>query len=333
MAETPAHIISERIRALKNAGQLVTPAAAPNGVQALSAATAANNGRIFGNQPAPTSQQPSQAEQHLPFSNLTICVVTCDEHKHFLADLWYSVNPLLENGAQVVVVQTVRGNTEKAEVLNNEGYSTMARYTYSGIFNYGRAKNIALDCVLTEWVLFLDSDERLCLDLDAIKDVINTPNLDAAYCKVHSVYMAKPEVVKCTVENKDISMQEDILEPAVRIFKPNLHRADGNHELNRYRFTEGIHEQVWPSIIQRGGMVKDSSIRIHHVGYKNGEKNFVKTMKRLQGLAAALEVNNDLSDFQAAYNLWALFCEVDTFQHLREYVNSKIKVTDGRQTA
>ena len=318
-------IINARVNALKAAGNLVpSQAAPPSGVRALEQAVQNNGGKVFG------AGQSEPEEVHYPFSNLTICVVTCKEHSHFMPDLLHSIMPLQMQGASIVVLHTEKGEKEQAVKLAAEERNTVAKYTYAGIFNYGRAKNLALDCVLTEWVLFLDTDERLCLDTDAVLDVINTENLDAAYCKVQSVYTPNKAILPCNAGGQDVILQQDIIEPAIRIFKPNNHRTG---ELQRYRYSEGTHEQIKPAIVERGGMVKDSAIRIFHIGYKNPRANFVKTMQRLQGLARDLETNSDMNDVNAVYRLWMLFSETDTIAHLRETVNAKMQPMNGAQIA
>jgi len=314
--------IDARVRALNSAGNLVpSQAAPPSGVRALEQAVQNNGGKVFGAAAA-------QPEVHYPFSNLTICVVTCKEHSHFIPDLLHSTMPLQMQGASIVVLHTEKGEIERAVKLATEERNTVAKYTYTGIFNYGRAKNLALDCVLTEWVLFLDSDERLCLDTDAVLDVINTPNLDAVYCKVQSIYSPNKDISRCVMGEQDVILSQDVIDPAIRLFKPNNHVTG---ELQRYRFTEGTHEQIKPSIVERSGMVSDSAIRIFHIGYKNPIDNFKKTMKRLQGLAKDLEVNSNTEDYHSIYRLWMLFAEIDTIAHLREMANSKMRPMNGAQ--
>lgn len=317
---TPANVIGARIAALKAAGTLTDGAKPTTQPDIMKRIMEHNGGRMFGK----TASAPMQ---QLPFANLTICVIFGDDHKHFLPHLWLSVMPLLEGGAATSIVHTVKGDKEYAEVLNTDEYSTLSRYHYTGIFNYGRAKNIALDCVLTEWVLFLDADERLMLDPDAVTEVLDS-EADAAYCKVFSVYQSKPAVAPMT-GGDDIILQDDDLAPQVRMFKPNVHRADGRHEVQRYRFSEGTHEQIKPSLVANGATVRDSSVRIFHVGYKNPRVNFIKTMQRLQGLAADLEKNTDISDITTAYRLWMLFGEMDGIEHYRNTVNSLIKPMKG----
>jgi len=320
---TAEEIIDARVRALKSAGNLVpSQAAPPSGVRALEQAVQNNGGKVFGTAAA-------QPEVHYPFSNLTICVITRDEDKHYLGDLWLSVMPLIEQGAATSIVHTVKSEKEFAEVLNKDEYSTLARYHYTGNFNFGRAKNIALDCVLTEWVLFLDSDERLNLDASAVLSIINNPDLDAAYCKVHSIYAPFTDVVPCTSDSENIQLREDDISPQIRIFRVNRHRQDGRHEIGRYRFTEGMHEQIKPSIVERGGMVSDSAIRVFHVGYKNPAYNFTKAMRNVQGLAAGLEQNSDLTDVNTTYRLWKLFDEMQSIEHLRPVVNAAMKPMKG----
>ena len=265
-----------------------------------------------------------------PFGNLTICTIYCDEHAHYLPHWYYSIMPLLEGGASTAIVKTVRGEAEKAAVVNTDEYSTAAEYTYAGIFDYGKAKNVCLDMVLTEWVLFLDADERLCLDPEAVLEVLNTPDADAAYCKIHSVFNRKDFVEKIELQSQH-EIQQDSIEPNIRMFKPNIHRADGNHEINRFRFSVGIHEQVKPSLVANNAKICDSSVRIFHVGYKNPSHNFIKSMQRIKGIADYLEKNQDTTDPTTLYNLWALFQEIggSDMEKIREQVNKSFKVMPG----
>ncbi len=265
-----------------------------------------------------------------PFGNLTICTIFCDEHAHYLPNWYYSIMPLLDGGASTAIVKTVQGEKESAVVVNTDEYSTTAEYTYTGIFDYGKAKNLCLDMVLTEWVLFLDADERLCLDPAAVLEVLNTPEADAAYCKIHSVFNRKEFVEKIELESQH-EIQQDSIEPNIRMFRQNIHRADGNHVINRYRFSEGIHEQVKPSLVANNAKICDSSVRIFHVGYKNPANNFIKSMQRIKGIAAYLEKNQDTKNPTTLYNLWALFQEIggSDMEKIKEQVNQSFHVMPG----
>ena len=104
-----------------------------------------------------------------PIESLTVAMIVRDEEEQLAAALG-SVDGL---AARAVVLDT--GSSDGTlEVARGTGAEVFGRPDFPG---FGPAKQEALDHCETEWVLFLDADERVTPELaDAIRSAVDGPN-------------------------------------------------------------------------------------------------------------------------------------------------------------
>lgn len=106
-------------------------------------------------------------------SNLTIVILTKNEEKNIIE--------VIRNSKQVTdkVLIVDSGSTDKTIELAEENGATVVYRAWDNDFSAQR--NFALEYVQTEWVLYLDADERINDELvEAIKKVMQAPK-DAMY--------------------------------------------------------------------------------------------------------------------------------------------------------
>ena len=111
-------------------------------------------------------------------------------------------------------------------------------------FSFSKAKNAILSQVNTEWVLVLDSDDRVIRDFTGILELIkNAPDdVGGFYVNVISSYEGSTEVK---------TLQQ------VRLFR------------SRFRYRYRVHEQVEEVILETGNKILKTNIPILHLGYNN----------------------------------------------------------------
>lgn len=192
-------------------------------------------------------------------SSIGVAMIARDSSRT-IGDALASVRPI---ASQIVVVDT--GSTDATA-------TTAARlgaevYFHRWTDDFSAARNRALGYMRTDWVLVLDSDERL-----------DVGSLCAARALLADPAVGGVEVVIASTLDGGSAYHEHRY---TRLFR--CHPA--------IRFEGKIHEQIAPSIVAAGFEIVQSSVRILHDGYRQISQE--KIARNIALLEAELRDNPD----------------------------------------
>src|SRR5690606_34681740 len=129
-------------------------------------------------------------------------------------------------------------------------------FHFSWIDDFSEARNFSLEKASTNWILYLDADERLSPNsVSEIKKISNTS-------------------FKCGYRCNVFSIDEQKNHPSVMSYV-RLFPADEN-----IRFRGKVHEQIEFSLHENNFPVRNSSIEIMHEGYNVSEDELKKKAER-----------------------------------------------------
>lgn len=201
---------------------------------------------------------------------LALCMIVRDEEK-YLADCLESVVDVVD---QIVVVDT--GSRDKTVKIAQSYNAEIYNFTWCDDFS--KARNESIKYAKTDWILWMDADERLQPESSKeIKKILKPEN--------------KPIIYRVQINSKtyDGGIR---LSSAHRLFinKKGIH------------FTGKIHEQVSVSAAKLGGEERESSIIIDHLGYDLPKDEQIKKNLRNQALLEKM-VKENPKDAYAQYTL------------------------------
>jgi glycosyltransferase involved in cell wall biosynthesis len=172
------------------------------------------------------------------------CVTICRKED---TEQMHGILQTLPKGSEWIRVLTVYSETlsnnlelPKQEI---EGITVRDITHYYKDFRFDTAKNVGIEKASNDWVLILDSDERLVLPeaIEGTIEMLDSNNVGGFYCKVMS-----------PIENLGMKIQTS---KQVRLFK------------KQFRYNLRIHEQVEFNIKNAGFEIIDTAIPIFHYGY------------------------------------------------------------------
>lgn len=220
---------------------------------------------------------------------LSLCMIARDEEK-FIADCIESVRDIVD---EVVVVDTgSRDNTP--DIVRSCGGSV---HQFEWIEDYSAARNEALSHAAGDWVLVLDADERLDpSSKEAVLSAISSGKADAYELTFHNYCRAG-------------STTPDIVHKVCRLFR---NRPE-------YRFEGRVHENVVPSIVAAGGVIRELEAVVHHYGYTpDVKKTRNKHERYLSLLMRELEEKPD--DIYVLHHVSAAHCAEEQFEQALPYL-------------
>ena len=166
--------------------------------------------------------------------SVSLCMIVKNEEKH-LRECLLSVQGVAD---EIIVVDT--GSTDSTKKIAAEFNSKI--YDFEWVNDFSAARNFALSKTTSDWILYLDADERLDENSkQLVKRLAEENGLIGYFCNVVSPSEAgSPSVMKF-----------------IRFFRrhPDL------------RFSGKVHEQIEPSLRKLNYEIRDSEIVINHVGY------------------------------------------------------------------
>ena len=171
-----------------------------------------------------------------PPNTLSVCMIVKNEEKN-VEECLETVKDFAD---QVVVVDT--GSTDRTVEIAEKYGIAVIRSDWRGDFSYSR--NISLDHATSQWVLWLDADDRVPLsEAEKFKRLKTAPPDRAFYLKVRNVRQG--------------GFGEQWYQ--LRLFP--------NHP--EIRFERKVHEQVGFAIKKLKMPVFRVDVRIDHIGYDN----------------------------------------------------------------
>ena len=171
--------------------------------------------------------------------NISVCMITKNEEKH-LPDTLEAIKDL---GFEIIIVDT--GSTDNTKEIARR--YTDKVYDFEWCDDFSAARNFSLSKATNDWILILDSDERvISCDPDRLRQLT-----------------AYPEQILATITRKNHyesgGMDSVYVDKPERFFNKKAFHYEGS-----------IHEQPRPLrrySIPKEGIEHDTGITVDHVGY------------------------------------------------------------------
>lgn len=191
-------------------------------------------------------------------SSVSAALIVRNEEE-FLAECLNSIHSLVD---EIVIVDT--GSVDSSKDIAKNFHSRVENFAWCDDFS--AARNFCIDCCKTDWIFYIDADERVVSPISGRISLVLQNNWVAANVGL------KPKTGHS------------------RYQLPRLFRRDP-----RIRFSGKIHETILPSLAQLitngEGEIGQSSILIDHLGYENNQQ--LKYERNLPLLVAATKENPD----------------------------------------
>lgn len=179
---------------------------------------------------------------------LSVCTITRVEDFPYLPNLFSS----LPIGCEFILVITGKGQESKLIKEEEVNGIKVKIFTYGyEEFSFSDAKNHAKKHATREWVLFLDSDERLFFSPEALNSIPNIPRSVGALEVDNHIKTTKPDM---TTERATASQ--------IRLMRNRTN----------IKYTGRVHESVLESLVAGGYEIGEISLDIIHVGYYASSK-------------------------------------------------------------
>jgi glycosyltransferase involved in cell wall biosynthesis len=191
---------------------------------------------------------------------------------------------------EIVIVDT--GSTDKTVEIAKKYDAKIFTYAWTG--NFSSARNESLKHSTSDWILYLDADERI-IDGAALKKYVSNNQIWAYTLLVRG----------------KVHMPSGIVDQEMAY--PRLFRR--HHKI---RFEGHVHEQITPSIIRLGKKIECSDVVIDHLGYSvSAEINTEKAKRNITLLKSQLEKqpNNEYVKYQLG-NSYVVIKEYDLAEPL-----------------
>jgi len=205
---------------------------------------------------------------------LSVCMIVKDEEQ-FLEDCLKSVREVAD---QIVVVDT--GSTDRTVEIARSFNAEIHNFTWQN--NFSAARNESIRYATSDWILWLDADERLMPE--SVPDLLK---------------LLRPEPKPLAYVLQIHNLQKD-----GRNYKlSGAHRLFTNHRA--ISFNGRIHEQVVYSLAALKGEERECDVRLLHLGYGLEAEVQNKKNKRNRKLLERMvreEPNNAYAHFTLAQN-------------------------------
>ncbi|MCM3677006.1 glycosyltransferase [Peribacillus simplex] len=203
----------------------------------------------------------------------------------------------IQGADEIIVIDT--GSTDSSSVLAESYGAKVMNMSWQDSFSYPR--NEALRHANTDWILYLDADERLVSGLDTVRELLQTTNAEAFTVLIDNKLGPNPE--------------DRLRHRALRIFR----NGQG------YQFSGRIHEDIGQSIVNKCGssFIIDSPIQIDHYGYLPqilSQKNKVVRNEKLLKKELAEQPNHPFY----LYNMGITYCQAGHLKEAKAYMNKAL---------
>lgn len=190
-----------------------------------------------------------------PNNLLSLCMIVKNEEE-MLGGCLESVKNVVD---EIVIVDT--GSTDKTlEIANKYGANI---YHFEWINDFSEARNESIKHSTSQWILYLDADERLTFESqNAIRTLLNTANeeIGAYYVVIES-------------DHRQLDGSAERHKGAY----PRLFRNLGYPNI---KFMGRVHEQISPSIAAMKKLTLPSDLVVEHLGYNLPENEMNKKVDR-----------------------------------------------------
>ncbi len=227
-------------------------------------------------------------------NSISLCMIVKNEEK-YLFDCLKSVENIVD---EIIVVDT--GSSDKTKQIAKSFNAKI--YDFVWIKDFSAARNFSLSKATSDWIFYLDADERLSpksaqilLDFSKSKENIG---------------------VLCNVISKSDFTKTPSTMKYIRFFRNNP----------KISFHGRVHEQIENSLSAQNYQIIDSEIVIEHVGYnitQNGLKE--KAARNLKLL------EKDFAENPSSYNAFQLgqtLIFLDEFEKSQDYFEKVLAKSD-----
>ncbi len=225
---------------------------------------------------------------------LSVCLIVRDEEKH-IRECLASIRSVAD---EIIVVDT--GSRDRTLDIVQEFDVRVSHFTWCDDFS--AARNASIANAAGDWILWIDADERLSADsIPELKNLL--------------VEEPAPVIYGVQIRSAISDNGGDHLSTAHRLF--TNHRG--------ISFSGRIHEQVSPSVAAMGGIERQSSIMIDHVGYhREAVDQGVKAKRNLKLLHRMVKENPDFA--YAHYKLAQQYSVIGKFRKSLPYFRKAVRL-------
>lgn len=196
------------------------------------------------------------------FIPLSVNIITCAEDIGKVKELIDT----LPNNCEVVIVVNEQGQEYEETAI--EQYTDdcgrvvkMVVWKYK-LFSFAQARNIAIDNSTREWILAVDSDERLwCNNKDWFSQLSKVP------LSIGGMLVGQ---IGCSLPEGRPNEQGYYAIETLRLFRRH----------NDIRWIGYAHEQIQPSLDEVGYLVSKSELLLLHIGYNINSEQRIKKLER-----------------------------------------------------
>ncbi|MCL2039779.1 MAG: glycosyltransferase family 2 protein [Bacteroidetes bacterium] len=237
-----------------------------------------------------------------PNNLLSLCMIVKNEEK-MLAGCLESVKNIVD---EIIIVDT--GSTDKTlEIANKYGAKI---YYFEWINDFSEARNESIKHSTSQWILYLDADERLTTESqNAIRTLINTANEE-----VGAYYVV-------------IESDHRQLDGSTESHKGAYPRLFRNLGYPNIKFMGRVHEQISPSIVAMKKLTLPSDLVIEHLGYNLTEQEMGKKVDRNYKLLLE-HVKDEPTNGYAWFQLGQTLGRMELFKEAEDATRFAIKCGD-----
>lgn len=220
-------------------------------------------------------------------ATISLCMIVKNEEK-FLEGCLLSVQGIVD---EIVIVDT--GSTDGTlEIAQRYGAKIIS---FQWINDFSAARNESLRHATSNWILYLDADERIAQGQD---------QLIASLVQARDVY------------GYSVLIEGEHVLPGGTVWLQNAYpRLFKKH--SSIKFEGVVHEQITPSILRLGKKIIPSDLRIEHLGY--GQNLGLIKEKCYRNVALLREqLNRNPSDSYARFQLGNTFSVLGEYSAVRK---------------
>lgn len=198
---------------------------------------------------------------------------------------------------ELIIVDTGSDDGSDVIALAHGAKVIYAEWTDS----FAAARNEALLHASTEWILYVDADERLTGGIEAIRTLIQDTNAEAFTILIENAIGP--------------ALEDRLFHRAVRLFRSG----------RGFTFQGAIHEDIGQSIVDRHGLssIQDSSLHLLHLGYLPEQMNRKNKIARNEALLKKSLSEQPHHPFYL-YHMGITFCQRGQLEAAAEYMGKAL---------
>lgn len=243
-------------------------------------------------------------------SNLSVCIITCEQDQRFLQDCLNSLpkdveiivmntQPIHPNSDGTVFPAIMTGWTDNVKYVN---WSYRYVNPFDNDFSFSDARNQARKFCTKDWILTLDTDERIQIPDLTIFD--NVPD----------------EIGGFSVAIFNQPNHHDVVLSSEHPMTKGMYAFTCRISRKQYQYIGYCHEQIMPAIQKDNKQIYHSDLVINHLGYQNLTKDQIYQKKFRNIRLECLDYIHNTDIQLAKFYLVNLCRDIETLMQLG-YIN------------